>query len=105
MKKFFGPLLTAGTLLALLYTVYGYREQNEKLKNELNTIAPGFLEGGDIEKAKYIDSLTNLIDSLHDEVFISNNTLGRYEISLQNLEEVNPKAAKQFNDFLTNETE
>lgn len=105
MKKFFGPLLTAGTLLALLYTVYGYREQNEKLKNELNTIAPGFLEGGDIEKAKYIDSLTNLIDSLHDEAFISNNTLGRYEISLQNLEEVNPKAAKQFNDFLTNETE
>ena len=105
MKKFFGPLLTAGTLLALLYTVYGYREQNEKLKNELNTIAPGFLEGGDIEKAKYIDSLTNLIDSLHDELFISNNTLGRYEISLQNLEEVNPKAAKQFNDFLTNETE
>jgi hypothetical protein len=97
--------LTAGTLLALLYTVYGYREQNEKLKNELNTISPGFLEGGDIEKAKYIDSLTNLIDSLHDEAFISNNTLGRYEISLQNLEEVNPKAAKQFNDFLTNETE
>jgi hypothetical protein len=105
MKKFLAPLLTAGTMLALLYTVYGYREQNEKLKNELNTIAPGFLEGGDIEKAKYIDSLTNLIDSLHDEVFISNNTLGRYEISLQNLEEVNPKAAKQFNDFLTNETE
>lgn len=105
MKKFFGPLLTAGTLLALLYTVYGYREQNEKLKNELNTIAPGFLEGGDIEKAKYIDSLTNLIDSLQHEAFISNNTLGRYEISLQNLEEVNPKAAKQFNDFLTYETE
>jgi hypothetical protein len=105
MKKFLAPLLTAGTMLALLYTVYGYREQNEKLKNELNTIAPGFLEGGDIEKAKYIDSLTNLIDSLHDEAFISNNTLGRYEISLQNLEEVNPKAAKQFNDFLTNETE
>ena len=34
MKKFLGPLLTAGTLLALLYTVYGYREQNEKLKSE-----------------------------------------------------------------------
>ena len=34
MKKFFGPLLTAGTMLALLYTVYGYREQDEKLKSE-----------------------------------------------------------------------
>jgi hypothetical protein len=105
MKKFFGPLLTAGTLLALLYTVYGYREQNEKLKNELNTIAPGFLEGGNIGKANYTDSLTSVIDSLRDEYFIANNAMNRYELSLQHLEEVNPKAAKQFTDFLTHETE
>ena len=98
MKKFFGPLLTAGTLLALLYTVYGYREQNEKLKSELNTIAPGFLEGGDIGKA-------NIVDSLNDEIFNLQSMNGRYELSLQYLEEVNPKAAKQFNDYLTNETE
>lgn len=105
MKKFFGPLLTAGTMLVLLYTVYGYREQNEKLKSELNSVAPGFLEGGDIGKAQYMDSLTNLIDSLHDEAFIANNAMNRYELSLQHLEEVNPKAAKQFTDFLTHETE
>jgi hypothetical protein len=105
MKKFFGPLLTAGTMLALLYTVYGYREQNEKLKSELKTIAPGFLEGGNIGKANYVDSLTAVIDSLRDEYFIANNAAGRYELSLQHLEEVNPKAAKQFTDFLTHETE
>jgi len=98
MKKFFGPLLTAGTLLALLYTVYGYREQNEKLKSELKTIAPNFLEGGDIQKA-------NTIDSLNDEIFNLQSVNGRYELSLQHLEEVNPKAAKQFNDYLTHETE
>jgi hypothetical protein len=98
MKKFFGPLLTAGTLLALLYTVYGYREQNEKLKSELKTIAPGFLEGGDIKKA-------NTIDSLNDEIFNLQSMNGRYELSLQHLEEVNPKAAKQFNDYLSHETE
>lgn len=98
MKKFFGPLLTAGTLLALLYTVYGYREQNEKLKSELKTIAPGFLEGGDIGKA-------NIVDSLNDEIFNLQSMNGRYELSLQYLEEVNPKAAKQFNDYLSHETE
>jgi hypothetical protein len=105
MKKFFGPLLTTGTMLALLYTVYGYREQNEKLKNELNSVAPGFLEGNDIEKAKYMESLTNLMDSLQHEAFIANNAMTRYELSLQHLEQVNPKAAKEFTDFLTHETE
>jgi len=98
MKKFFGPLLTAGTMLALLYTTYGYREQNEKLKSELKTIAPNFLEGGDIKKA-------NIVDSLQEELFVLQTQNGRYELSLQHLEEVNPKAAKQFNDYLTNETE
>lgn len=105
MKKFFAPLLTAATLLTLLYTVYGYREQNEKLKSELNSIAPNLLEGGDIAKANYMDSLNHLIDSLHDEAFNANSAMGRYELSLQHLEEVNPKAAKQFNDYLTHETE
>lgn len=105
MKKFFAPLLTAGTLLALLYTVHGYREQNEKLKSVLNSIAPNFLEGGDIAKANYMDSLNHLIDSLHDEAFNANSAMGRYELSLDHLKEINPKAAKQFNDYLTNETE
>ena len=98
MKKFLAPLLTAGTMLALLYTVYGYREQNEKLKSELKTIAPNFLESGDIQKA-------NTIDSLNDEIFNLQSMNGRYELSLQHLEEVNPKAAKQFNDYLSHETE
>ena len=103
MKKFFGPLLTAGTLLALLYTIYGYREQNEKLKSERDGLTKHMVDshtmiGGDIQKA-------NIIDSLNDEIFILQSMNGRYELSLQHLEEINPKAAKQFNDFLTNETE
>ena len=54
--------------------------------------------GGDIEKA-------NLIDSLHDELFQSKVENGRYELSLQHLYEVNPKAAKEFDDFMAHETE
>ena len=98
MKKFFGPLLTAGTLLTLLYTVYGYRQQNEKLKKEVTFVSDSVL-------AHNVDSLTHLVDSLNDEAFSANNAMGRYELSLQHLEEVNPKAAKQFNDYLTHETE
>jgi hypothetical protein len=56
------------------------------------------LVGGDIEKA-------NLIDSLHDELFNTKVEAGRYELSLQHLYEVNPKAGKQFQDYMEHETE
>jgi NurA-like 5'-3' nuclease len=98
MKKFLGPLLTTGTLLALLYTVYGYREQNEKLKKQVTFVSDSVLTHN-------IDSLTKVVDSLETEVFSANNAAGRYELSLQHLEEVNPKAAKQFNNYLIKETE
>jgi len=46
-----------------------------------------------------------LKDSLYDELFIQKTTNGRYELSLEHLYEVNPKAAKEFDEFLNNETE
>ena len=47
-----------------------------------------------------IDSLINLKDSLHDELFMKHIENGRYELSLQHLYEVNPSAAKEFDDFM-----
>ena len=52
-----------------------------------------------------IDSMQNVVDSLHDELFISKAENGRYELSLQHLYEVNPKAGKAFDDYMKNETE
>jgi hypothetical protein len=52
-----------------------------------------------------IDSLINLKDSLHDELFIEKVQNGRYELSLEHLYEVNPKAGKQFTEFMEHETE
>ena len=52
-----------------------------------------------------VDSLMNITDSLHDELFISKAENGRYELSLQHLYEVNPKAGKEFSDYMENETE
>jgi hypothetical protein len=52
-----------------------------------------------------VDSLINLKDSLHDELFIEKVQNGRYELSLEHLYEVNPKAGKQFTEFMEHETE
>ena len=52
-----------------------------------------------------VDSLMNITDSLHNELFISKTENGRYELSLQHLYEVNSKAAKDFTNFMEHETE
>ncbi len=52
-----------------------------------------------------VDNLQTIIDSLNGEVFILQTQNGRYELSLEHLYEVNPKAAKEFTEFMENETE
>jgi hypothetical protein len=49
--------------------------------------------------------MQNVVDSLHDELFIKHIENGRYELSLEHLYEVNPKAAKEFTEFMEHETE
>jgi len=61
--------------------------------------------GGDIQKGKLIDSLQNRCDSLYDELYPAQIELGRYEMAYQILLERNPKAAKQYGDIISNETE
>lgn len=46
-----------------------------------------------------------LIDSLQTNLFIATSEIGRYEMSLEYLYEVNPEAAKEFDDYFNNETE
>ena len=52
-----------------------------------------------------VDSLQSIIDSLNGEVFILQTQTGRYELSLEHLYEVNPKAGKDFTEFMEHETE
>lgn len=51
------------------------------------------------------DSLQHVADSLHWELFPTQIELGRYEVAYDILMERNPKAAKQFGDIISNETE
>lgn len=70
-------------------------------------------ESDDLEKTEAINTvlqmqtvkMQNQIDSLHDESFITSTVNGRYELSLEHLKEVNPKAAKEFEHFMNTQTE
>jgi len=81
--------------VAVLVVCYFQQKELTKLRAEQKIEV---VVGGDIEKA-------NLIDSLHDELFNAKVEAGRYELSLEHLYEVNPKAAKEFQDYMEHETE
>lgn len=81
--------------IAVLVVCFFQQKELTKLRAEQKIEV---VVGGDIEKA-------NLIDSLHDELFIIKVENGRYELSLDHLNEVNPKAGKQFQEFMEHETE
>ena len=98
MKEFISKYQKAivGTgAVAVLVVCYFQQKELSKLRTEQKIEV---VVGGDIEKA-------NLIDSLHDELFIQKVQNGRYELSLEHLYEVNPSAAKEFDDFMAHETE
>jgi len=47
----------------------------------------------------------NTIDSLQAELFIYQSEIGRYELTLDHLNEVNPNAATEFVNYMSHETE
>jgi hypothetical protein len=47
----------------------------------------------------------DIVDSLRSEIFILETEIGRWELSLQHLYEVNPKVGKEFTQFMEHETE
>jgi hypothetical protein len=86
MKEYIKPLLTTFSVALFLYTMY---TQNAKI-TELKTAV--------VKQEK-------VIDSLQTKVFQTQTLNGQYEMTLNHLEEVNPKAAKQFQNYLLSETE
>ena len=57
-----------------------------------------------VYKAK-CDSLQHVADSLHWELLPTQIELGRREVAFDIFMERNPKAAKQYGDIISNETE
>jgi hypothetical protein len=105
MKEFIAKYQKAivGTgAVAVLLICYFQQKELAKLRSE-NKIE--VLGGGDIAKAQMIDSLQKRCDSLEAELWPASVELGRYEMAYQILLERNPKAAKQYGDIISNETE
>ena len=88
--------------VAVLVVCYFQQKELAKLRSEPKIEV---YTGGDIQKGMLIDSLQNRCDSLYDELFIEKVQNGRYGLSLEHLYEINPKAGKQFTEFMEHETE
>jgi len=87
--------VASGAALFLLVICYLQQKQMAKLRQEVKIEVT---QGGDIAKSQ-------MIDSLHDELFIKSAELGRYDLTLDHLRDINPTAAKQFDDYFNHETE
>jgi hypothetical protein len=60
----------------------------------------------DVKKApEAVPDCQHTIDSLQSELFIQKSYVGKYELTLEHLKEVNPKAAEEFSQYLEHETE
>jgi hypothetical protein len=94
IQKYQKAIVGTGAV-AVLVVCYFQQKELSKLRAEQKIEV---VVGGDIEKA-------NLIDSLNSEIFILHTQNDRYELSLEYLYEVNPKAGKQFTTFMEHETE
>ncbi len=86
------------SLLWSLVMLDKYKRLSEKPPIEV-------IGGGDISKAQTIDSLQHVIDSLYMENFPCQIELGRYQVAYQIFMERNPKAASQYGDIISQETE
>jgi uncharacterized coiled-coil protein SlyX len=84
--QYIKQILTMFSVGLILFTMY---TQNNKI-TELKTTV--------LKQEK-------VIDSLQTKVFQIQTLNGQYELTLDHLEEANPKAAKQFQDYFLSETE
>ncbi len=70
-----------------------------------------FFVGGFYVGAKYgdnsigVDSLQRKVDSLHDENFMLNVEMGRWDVTMEWYKEENPKEAKKIEDWRSHNTE
>ena len=86
---------TIGGACILLVLNSQQRTKITKLQHDLNSV----------KTTTNIDSLVNENDSLRLELFNAQNQNGRYEMGMEYLYEINPKAGKEFEEYINNNTE
>jgi hypothetical protein len=86
-------LLGTASIGLILYTMYEQNKTITKQKGEISALK------NTIQKQDSINA------NQYDDVFNAKVENGRYELTLEYLKEINPKAAKQFEDYMAHETE
>lgn len=99
MKEFIAKYQKAivGTgAVAVLIVCYLQQKELSKLREENKNLGHHIVEQ---------HSASNVTDSLQSELFNAQTTIGRYELTLEHLKEVNPKLGKEMEDWMSHETE
>lgn len=91
MIQFFDRIKSGLFVASIFLAIYVIRDQRKTI--EEYKAGAGMLEGGDIAKAQYIDSIQN-------ELFIQTTNVTRYEIALDRLKEEDSIAGKKYEDIL-----
>lgn len=105
MKEYIAPLLRAGALIVLLYTIYGQNKVINEYKSKYLNDSTSYY------KVKYDTllnqnyALKNQVDSMYNELFIQKTMVGRYELGLDYLKERNFKDYSVVKHFIETQTE
>jgi hypothetical protein len=92
--------LTIGGAFTLLVICYFQQKQNAKLRSQL------YVPTVNVDSVVNVnDSLQHRLDSLDAEMFPMEIELNRYEIAFRIFAERNPKAAEQYGNIISDETE
>jgi dihydroxyacetone kinase-like predicted kinase len=105
MKEFiqkYQKAITGTGAIAVLVVCYFQQKELSKLRAEQKIEV---VVGGDIQKAKTVDSLMNVIDSIRAENLPLQVENGRYYMALELLREEDKKAADLFQSILETQTE
>lgn len=89
IKTYYLHLLMVGFALSFLSTIVHY----QNLKGEVVILN------------KELDSLQSVKDSLHEINFMNEVNFNRYDMTLEHFKEVKPSLAKEFEDYLSDQTE
>jgi exonuclease VII small subunit len=101
IAKYQKAIVGTGAVSVLLICYFQQKELTKlRAEHKIDVVV-----GGDIQKAKTIDSLENVIDSIRSENLPLQLQLGRYEVAVELLKEQDKKAADKFELILTTQTE
>lgn len=89
MRKYINAVISLGTVFFLFYTIIDLKKQVKQVQVLQNKV----------------DSLVVKTDSLHDENYVLELQNSRYEATIAHMEQVNPKLALEFVNFMNHETE